>query len=215
MQCRTLDAPAPWAAGTTTAARGYSLRRFSRLGLSWPLAVVGASALITAPTASRNANHELSLDTGLIAAAALACPPRDGRAAGRYRRTSSPQRLAAKLAPRGQARLWGTIATPTQRYATARHITRTRWKVRGRTATGTQFGANAGYATRKRHSRGGNAVPTGPGQSRFREAQATQAKDAGPGPNAAQRDWKRNWTAQRPPVYCFLTACSRCVPTEP
>jgi len=45
------------------------------------LAAADASALITAPTASRNASHELSLDTWLIAAAALAGPPRGGRAA--------------------------------------------------------------------------------------------------------------------------------------
>src|SRR5262245_54107387 len=133
-----------------TTARGYaySLRRFSRLGHVSVLAVVGASALITAPTASRNANHELSFDTRLIAAAALAYPPRGARAAGRYAHRSWPQRPAAKLAPRGQAPLWGTIATPTLRNATLRHTTWTRWKDWGRYATGTQPNADAGYADR-------------------------------------------------------------------
>src|SRR5262245_20244277 len=108
-------------------------------------------ALITAPTASRNANHELSLDTRLIADTASAGLPRDGRAAGRYAHWSSPQRPAAKLAPRGQALLLGKIATPTQHNATLGYATETRWKAWGRHATGTQPDTDAGYATRQRH----------------------------------------------------------------
>jgi hypothetical protein len=161
---------------------------------SGTLTLAGVSVLNTEPTTSRNASHELSLDleliltTGLNAAAALAGPPRGRRAAGQYAHRSSPQRPAAKLAPRGQARLWGTIATSTQRNATRHHATRTRWKVWGRYATGTQRDANAGYATRERHSQEGNAELTDLAQSRLREVWATRATDAGKGPNAARRD---------------------------
>jgi hypothetical protein len=184
-----------------TTARGYSLRRFSRLGAGTFSAVVGVSALITAPTASRNASHELSFGTRLIAVAALAGPPRGARAAGRYAHRSWPQRPAAKLAPRGQARLWGTIATPTQRNATLRHDTQTRWKVWERCyATGTQLDAKAGYAHQQRHSREANAEPIGWASSRLRELWATRPTRPGKGRNAAQRDWTIRWTAQRPPL---------------
>jgi hypothetical protein len=198
-----------------TTARGYSLRRFSRLGAGTFSAVAGASVLITAPTASRNASHELSFDTRLIAVAALAGPSRGARAAGRYAYWTWPQRPAAKLAPRGQARLWGTIATPTQRNATLRHATGTRWKVWERCyATRTQPNAKAGYAHRQRHSWEANAETIDWASSRLRELWAT-ATGPGKGPNAAQRDWTIRWTAQRPPVNSFLTARSRCVPSEP
>jgi hypothetical protein len=197
------------------AARTHSLLRFSRLGPSRPVMAGGARALNTAPTTSRNASHEHSFDAGLTAAAALAGPPRGGRTARRYAHSCLPQRPAAKLAPRGQARLWGTIATLTQQNATRRHATGTQPKDWGRNATGTQPNANVGTATRVRRSLRANAGPRHRGQSRLREGSANRTKDAETGPNAAQRRWATGWTAQRSPVYCFLTVRSRCVPNWP
>ena len=117
MQCRTLDAPAPWAAGTTGPPVATPCDASPDLGLlCCRRSRVRAHSSPHRPRHATPATNSLST-LQLIAAAALAGPPRGGRAAGRYAHTSSPQRLAAKLAPRGQARLWGTIATPTQRNA--------------------------------------------------------------------------------------------------
>src|SRR6187200_3259370 len=101
------------AAGTTRPPSIHSLRHPSRPGV-W-LLPADASDLITTPTASCKGRHELSLDTSLTAAPASSHPPRGGRAAGQYAYSFSPQRPAAKPVPRGEARLWGVIATHTQR----------------------------------------------------------------------------------------------------
>ena len=111
------------AAGTTRPPSTHSLRHPSRPGV-W-LLPADASDLITTPTASCKGRHELSLDTSLTAAPASSHPPRGGRAAGQYAYSISPQRPAAKPVPRGQARLWGVIATHTQRHGTQHHSTRT------------------------------------------------------------------------------------------
>ena len=151
MRCRKLDAPAPGAAGTTrppvatlcdvSPDLGPSRSRRSR---------VRAHSSPHRPRHATPATNSLStLDS--LQHAALAGPPRDGRAAERYAHLSSPQRPAAKLAPRGQARLWERIATPTQQNATLGYATGTRWKAWGRHATGTQLDANAGYATGQRN----------------------------------------------------------------
>ena len=141
-----------------------SLRRLSRLGPSTLPA--GTRERITAPTASCNGRHELSLDA-LTAALASACRPRGERAAWRYAHSCLPRQPAAKLAPRGQARPWGKIATPTQRNDGARHATRTQHQ-----ATPTQRDANslkrtqrhdhADHATQTQRNAGGHNSARGP-----------------------------------------------------
>ena len=121
------------AAGTTRPPSIHSLRHPSRPGV-W-LLPADASDLITTPTASCKGRHELSLDTSLTAAPASSHPPRGGRAAGQYAYSFSPQRPAAKPVPRGQARLWGVIATHTQRHGTQHHSTRTQLDAHSPNAT--------------------------------------------------------------------------------
>ena len=121
------------AAGTTRPPSTHSLRHPSRPGV-W-LLPADASDLITTPTASCKGRHELSLDTSLTAAPASSHPPRGGRAAGQYAYSFSPQRPAAKPVPRGQAQLWGVIATHTQRHGTQHHSTRTQLDAHSPNAT--------------------------------------------------------------------------------
>ena len=124
-------------------------------------------------------------------------------AARRARRWAIRRQVLAAAARRqtctaGASTTLGTIATPTQQNATLHHATRNRWKAWRRHATGTQRDANAGYATRQRHSRRGNAEPMHRAQSRLREVWATWANDPGKDAHAGQRDWTTRWTAQRP-----------------
>lgn len=155
------------AAGTTRPPSTHSLRHPSRPGV-W-LLPADASDLITTPTASCKGRHELSLDTSLTAAPASSHPPRGGRAAGQYAYSISPQRPAAKPVPRGQAQLWGVIATHTQRHGTQHHSTRTQLDAHSPNAThshdATQHNAHANHAT-----------PTQPDATQGRHA--TRAPDA-------------------------------------
>jgi hypothetical protein len=155
------------AAGTTRPPSVHSLRHPSRPGV-W-LLPADASDLITTPTASCKGRHELSLDTSLTAAPASSHPPRGGRAAGQYAYSLSPQRPAAKPVPRGQARLWGVIATHTRHHATQHHSTRTQLDAHSPNAThshdATQHNAHANHAT-----------PTQPDATQGRHA--TRAPDA-------------------------------------
>ena len=181
MRCRTLDAPAPGAAGTTRPPVAYSLRRFSRLGAWYTLGGRGCER-----THHRTDRITQRQPRTLFRHYSTHCSCCLGRPAARrasrwaIRILSSPQRPAAKLAPRGQARLWGTIATPTQRNATLRYATGTRWKVWERCyATGTQLDANAGYATPATPLTEGKRGTDRTGPSRLRELWATRATGRG------------------------------------
>ena len=179
MRCRTPDAPAPGRAnarGPPNTGAGLQrlnsthetqrLRRSSRLGPSLGPSpersatrdAGGRTALISAPTTSRNKSHELACDAGLTAGSASAGPPRGGRAARRYARTFSPGRSAATIAARGQGLLWGTTATQT-RHETGEQTppgtqpnaysqTRTQRNALGRNATWTQRDAETRTQTR-------------------------------------------------------------------
>ena len=121
------------AAGTTRPPWIHSLRHPSRPGV---LVAAGgrkrpdhhADRILqgTPRTLSRHFTH---------CSACLSHPPRGGRAAGQYAYTFSPQRPAAKPAPRGQARLWGMIATHTQRHGTQHYATRTQLDAHSPNAT--------------------------------------------------------------------------------